>query len=191
MQKYYFIVEGEDEFHNKISEKGSFVSEEKNIALNKKVTGTFNGKYIADKFKLEGDVISRMTDGVLSYRTGMSVSGDPSKNNQYFIINLGELEFIDKILIYFRALCYPQNFSVSISKNKKDWKKIVKNANAEYGGTGLSGTGDPMKIVSIDANGEQIQYIKFFMKKGSKFYKKYDLYNFIQIFEVKVYPVIK
>ena len=191
LKRYYYHIDISDKFKNRKSAKGSFVSAEKNIALGKKVEGTFNEKDIADKFTLEGDIIGRITDGSLNYKTGMAVSGDPAKEDQYFIINLGASEFIDKVLFYFRALCYPKDFSVSISSDKKKWKKIKKNANAEYGGNGISDSGDPLKVVIIDVNGEQTQYIKCFIKKGSKYYKRFDFYKFIQIFEVKVYPVIK
>jgi len=189
LKRYYYHIKGTDQFGNKIEKTGSFISAEKNIALGKKVHGTFNEKSIKDKFSLEGDVIGRITDGSLHYQTGMAVSGDPMEKDQFFIIDLGDEEHIDKILLYFRALCYPEKFSISIAKKENEWELLEKNINAGYGTNGLSESGDPLKIVALDADGKKARFIKFYMEKGSPYYKKYDFYNFIQVFEAKVYPV--
>ncbi len=47
-----------------------FLSGEHNIALGKKVYGTFDSKYIGDRFELKGDVLKRVTDGSFDYAKG-------------------------------------------------------------------------------------------------------------------------
>lgn len=181
-----------------------FTSMENNIALNKKVYGTFNSKYIGDKFELEGDVLKRVNDGIFSYKTGMAVSHPIEDSDQWVIIDLGDVVSLDKIITYWRALCYPENYKLHYSTQsitpellkKKGWMNTIKweliNGNVDVETVPRVGVGNmPGKVVETKCKGVKAGVIRLFIAKGTSYYRKFDKYRFVQLIELKVYPKIK
>jgi hypothetical protein len=48
-----------------------------------------------------------------------------------------------------------------------------------------------MKILTVPAGGRPARFVKFDMKKGAPYFRKFDLYRFVQIFEAQVVPAGK
>lgn len=183
LTKYKINIKGGDENNVSVQETQDFTTRENNIALNKSVEGTFNGTFIADKFRLEGDILSRVTDGSMSYRNGMAVSHDPDKSDQWVIIDLGKSYPITDVIVYWRALAYPLIYQIGLSNDKKQWK--TKNVRVKSKKVMIEHM--PTKIVRTKLHGQSFRYLKIFIAKKNPYFKKFASYNFLQLMEVKVY----
>ncbi|HPP88053.1 MAG TPA: discoidin domain-containing protein, partial [bacterium] len=155
-----------------------------NIALNKKVEGTFDINPEPNVIANSPSIISRITDGKIHYFTGMATSGNVKEAQQNVIIDLEEEQFIEKIKVYWRAIAYSKNYYVMISSDKKKWNYIGKNIDASKGITMRSESGDPLFVNEIAAN-NKARYIRIWLAKNSEFYCKFDNWNFVQIFEIE------
>ena len=126
----------------------------------------------------------------------MATSGDIESNDQYVSIDLGETFAVDKVIAYWRALAYSKDYNVEGSLDGKTWFIIEKNVNPDVKfKEGLarpekSDRGDPMAVVETLAGGEKMRYVRLYAVKGSDFFVTYD-WNYLQLMEVKVYPVIE
>ncbi|MBU1077162.1 MAG: discoidin domain-containing protein [Spirochaetes bacterium] len=188
LTRYYSEITLTDSGKNRYTEKYDFETGEYNIAMNKKVEGTFKSTFIADVFKLEGDIQKRANDGSFDYKTGMAVSFDPAGSEQFLLIDLGSIEEIEKIITYWRALAYPYLYFIYFSTDKKKWQKYNKMVNLKNEKiTFIQGSGIPMIIGTSDPENTKTRYVKIVIPKGSPFYKKYTLYNFLQLMEIKIY----
>ncbi len=187
LNKYYYEITVIDKKRNKYKKAGFFSTGEYNIALNKKVRGTFYNKYIGDVFKLKGDVLSNATDGDFSYSSGMAVSFDPAISDQYLIVDLEKIKKVERIITYWRALAYPYFYFILYSNDGKKWnkiKKIVKLKGKKI--VHIKNSGIPLIIGDTPVNIET-RYIKIFIPKGTPYYKKYHHYKFLQLVEIKIY----
>lgn len=192
LTKYYCQVTIKDKQKNLFKMKYEFLTVEYNIALNKKAWGTFYNDYIADIFRLKGNIIKRVNDGSFDYKTGMAVSLNPMKSDQFIIIDLGKNKEIEKIITYWRALAYPYLYFIYFSKDSKKWhryKKMVnlKKAKPKF----IQGSGIPMIIGETDIDNIQTRFVKILIPKGTPYYKKYKLYHFLQLMEIKIYGKYK
>lgn len=165
--------------------KGEVKTRSWNVALNKPVRGTFNNPDIADNFKLKPPIISRVVDGSLFYREGMACSFDPAKKAQWVQIDLQKKYALKCVKTYWRALCYPRDFSVLVSNDGKHWQKVAEHLDAGKVKTWHSPYGDPIKIVETSLKGEW-RYVKIYIPKGAKYYRKFKNYRFVQLYEVEV-----
>ncbi len=159
---------------------------ENNVAFGEKVEGTFNGTYIADNFVLEGDILSRVVDGNMDYKSGMAVSKeDPSVDEQWILIDLGKSYPIKDVQTFWRALAYPLEYQVLLSQDMKKWSAptTVKNDLPSYAIGSM-----PMKVSKADMNGRVARYVKLMVPKGTKCYQRFDSYKFVQLVECKVHP---
>lgn len=177
----------DNDCHEVMSTDHKFTTLEDNIALYATVTGTFiecpDDKYISrDKGFLE-----RITDGNTNYFTGMATTGDLTIQDQYIIIDLGSIQPIDRIKVYWRRLAYSRDYSVKISNDGENWGTLASGINAENGIDELSDTGDPMKVVLTEGDGKEARYIQVFVASGSDFFHKHEEWRFVQLMEVKVY----
>ena len=188
LQEYFCKITIKDKKNNTFTTNYQFETGEYNIALNKKVEGTFENPYIADVFQLKGNIMKRVTDGSFDYKTGMAVSFDPMRSDQFVIIDLGKIQQIEKIITYWRALAYPHLYFVTFSDDKIKWKKLKKVVNLkEKKRTHIKGSGIPLIIGETDTKDIKTRYVKIFVPKGTPYYKKFKLYNFLQLMELKVY----
>ena len=167
---------------------GKFQTAEHNIAGGCTVAGTFfrnpDRPFITDSPPL----LQRVTDGRTSYFTGMATSGNPAEETQWVEIDLGSIQDITHILTYWRRIAYPLNFTLKGSLDGDRWYGFGDQF-TESGSAAVSETGDPM-IEHLAAIGQYaIRYVRMEVPKGAAIFKKFDNYNFVQLFEVKVYPM--
>jgi len=165
----------------------SFTTKRGNAAFQKKVTGTFTGYPPDDNYVLQkGDPQIRINDNSTDYFVSMVSSGEVPLADQYITIDLGDPQKFSKILLYWRALAYSEEYDLEISVNGKTWQKIAKAINAKDGFETWSVRGDPMIVqeVPVTAVG---QYIRMFVKKNSKIFSYYPDHKIIQLMELKVF----
>jgi len=185
---YFYQVKAVDAYGNPVASKtGNFATASENIALKKKVSGTFT-VLPADKFIQKGDadnVLSRVTDGSTNYFSSMATSGSVYVADQYVVIDLGRSYKIKNIVSYWRKLAYPESLVVQVSDNNTDWVNLEAGADVGKGGFARSDTGDPMEV--LNTPGSTGRYIKLLVAKGSPFFHKHSDWNFVQLMEVKVF----
>lgn len=167
---------------------GEFTTSEHNIAVGSKCTGTFvhnpERAYIVDT----PPIITRVTDGGMSYFHNMACSGDPDEDTQWIEVDLGKLTTAGKFLTYWRQLCYPKKFSLQISLNGEIWQTLGDTFDASTGKGTRSSTGDPLYEHVVDVTSRVVRYVRLTIPKGAEYYKRFPSYRFVQIFELKVYP---
>jgi hypothetical protein len=184
-KKYTYKITGKDRKGIKIVSSGEFTTLENNIALYKPVQGTFNGTFIADNFQLEGDILSRATDGKYDYTTGMAVSTDPDLEDQWLVVDLQAGFPVDEITCYWRAVAYPVEYTVSIGTNGTDWTEVkIVRADKEREVLGNM----PVQVGRASFDGAMARYVKVFFPKGGQYFRRFDNYRFLQLVELKVIP---
>lgn len=187
---YFYQIKTADFNGTSLSSKVlNFTTAGENVALNKNVTGTFTALPPKDAFVAAGDaaqVLSRVTDGKMSYFTAMATSGPVTGDDQYVVIDLGKSYTIKNILSYWRMLAYPQSLTVQVSSDNVTWTTIADSVDAGSGVFARSEVGDPMTVVTTPSNASG-RYVKLFIKKGSQFYAKHGDWNFVQLMEVQVF----
>jgi len=187
---YFYKVKAWDANGNAVeSEVKNFRPARANLALGKKASGTFiylpPNDALVDSKK---DVLSRCVDGITSYFKGMATSGSVRGADQAVTIDLGGNYPIDSIVCYWRALAYPESFSIKVSSDGTSWTEVSSKVNAGEGALARSDAGDPMRVVSAPANGATARYIQVFVAKDSPYYVKHANWDFVQLMEVEVYP---
>ena len=187
LTKYYFRIIATDFRDKKFIKETEFETGEYNIALGKKVEGTFTNRYIADVFQLEGDILSRVNDGSFDYKKGMAVSFDPKFSDQFIIIDLEKEEKIEKIITYWRALAYPNFYFIYVSNDKKNWKKVSTVKLTEVPTSMVEGSGIPMKIGEANFENLKARFVKIIILKDTPYYQRYPQYKFLQLMELKIY----
>jgi len=188
---YFYNIQLENKNGEKFKSKVfHFKTMELNLALNKPVYGTFT-HLPDDRFVTKTkNPLQRITDGVLSYFSGLAQSGNIEKEDQYIIIDLEKKFKIKEIKIYWRALACSKNYSVYISKDKVKWEKIADKLNAKKGFnlTGVRGT--PIKLNTVSIKSKTARYIKIFIPKNSPYFVKHKKWKFVQLIEVKVLGIL-
>jgi hypothetical protein len=184
---FYQIRAADNNGNSAISQVGNFTTRSENLALKKRVSGTF--VYLPlDKYVKPGEpdeVLSRVTDGGTSYFTSMASSGTISDYDQYVVIDLEKSYRIKNIVSYWRKLAYPESLTVQVSDNNSDWTTVTDTADAGTGGFARSETGDPVEV--LNTAGAPGRYIKLLVKKGSPYFHKHANWGFVQLMEVKAY----
>lgn len=186
IQKYNLRILFTDEKGTVLSKDAVLETLENDIALKKPVEGTFTGKYIADNFILDGDILSRVNDGSFDYRSGMAVSSNnPAISDHWVIVDLQKSYPIRSVITFWRSLAYPLAYQVSLSIDKKTWTSL-KNVVSPY--TDQLAVNLPMKVGETAYKGENARFVKIFIPAGTKCYQRFDNYSFIQLMELKIYP---
>jgi hypothetical protein len=165
----------------------SFATKQGNKAFQKKVSGTFTEYPPDDTYVLaKGDPQTRINDNNTDYFVSMISSGEVPQADQYVQIDLGDSQKFSKVLMYWRALAYSEEYDLEVSSDGKTWKKIMKAVNAKDGFETWSVRGDPMIVqeLSVISTG---RYIRMFVKKDSKIYSYYPTRKIIQLMELKVF----
>jgi hypothetical protein len=186
---YFYRVKAWDAYGEMLeSEVNSFRPLGANLALGKKISGTFvylpPNDDLVDKSK---DVLSRVADGVTGYFKGMATSGSIQKGDQYVVIDLGKSYALNSIVSYWRALAYPESFSVSVSEDNQKWTEISSKINAGEGAFARSDAGDPMRVVNTGLKGARARFVKISMAKESPYFVKHADWDFVQLMEVEVF----
>jgi len=186
---YFYKVEATDGYGRTIASAVNTLNPARaNLALNKPVSGTFTAfppnDNLVDRSK---DVISRVADGVTGYFKGMATSGSVKKQNQEAVIDLGSNYPINSIVCYWRALAYPEDFTVQVSSDGTNWRNLANNLNAALGAGARSDAGDPMRVTATEGKGASARYVKVLIKKDSPFYAKHANWDFVQLMEVEVF----
>lgn len=165
----------------------SFVTKQDNKAFQKRVSGTFTEYPPDDTYVLtKGDPQIRVNDNNTDYFVSMISSGEVPLGDQYVQIDLGSSQSFSKILMYWRALAYSEEYDLEVSSDGKNWKKIMKAVNAKDGFETWSVRGDPMIVqeLSVVASG---RFVRMFVKKNSKIFSYYPTRKIIQLMEIKVF----
>jgi len=186
---YHFRLTAYDnDCHETISTARKFTTLEDNIALHATVTGTFiecpDDKYIS----LDKGFLERITDGDTSYFTGMATSGDVTLQDQFVVIDMGIIQPVDRIKVYWRKLAYSRNYSIRLSEDGENWTVLASGINACEGMDELSDTGDPMKVITTQGGGAKARFVQVFVPCGNDFFHKHEEWKFVQLMEVKAYP---
>lgn len=165
------------------SKKGRFTTRNLNVAFLKKVEGTF---VYDESGKKDLKVLQRIVDGSLSFKRGMARSGDPSRAAQWAGVKLGRVFRVSRVIVYWDALCFPEKFLLqAFYKGKKTGSVTL--AHLDKIPTVRNDYGSPMKVVEAKLC-RSADYIKIIVPKGTPYYKKFEGYNFLQIYEIEVIP---
>lgn len=189
---YQYKLTCVDTFKNGITSGGrKFRTKELNLALGKPVEGTFVARPDNHIAKTPS-IISRVTDGSTSYFKGMATSGNITRAAQWVQIDLQESHAINLITIDWRQNAHSRDYMLEGSLDNNTFFPIAEHLDATaISVRTTSETGDPVLKSTIVCKGKKIRYIKVSLAKGSKFYNKHaGRQNFVQIMELKVYPVI-
>ena len=184
----YFKVKAWDAFGNMVeSVVDSFKPSAVNLAFGKNVTGTFTelppNDSLVDRSK---PVLARAVDGITGYFKGMATSGSLKKQDQEVTVDLGSNRRIDSVISYWRALAYPESYSVKISNDNIKWTDVASQVNAADGAFIRSDAGDPVKVVNTPAGGASARYVKVFVSKDSPYFVKHSAWDFVQLMELEV-----
>jgi len=178
-------------YHGNInsSKEITFRTRKENIALNKLVKGSFNQFQPDDKFVLKKSKrpIQQINDGDDSYFTSMATSGDPEKQEQFFIIDLEKRVKLTDLVIIWRSLAYSKEYIVELSLDSKRWERVAVHQDASQGVFGYSRTGDPVRIMSHSLENRSGRYLKITVPKGSPYYVADPTWKFVQIMDVKIF----
>lgn len=187
---YFYKVRVWDLYGNMAESRvKNFAPAKNNIALGKRVLGTFTELPPRDPYvDRTRDVLSRVTDGGTSYFTAMATSKSVLGSDQYATIDLGKEISISNVITYWRNLAYPQDFSVLVSFDKKKWFDGLSKLNAALGAFTRSDTGDPVRVVNADLAGVKARYVMILIKKGSSCFQKHANWDFVQLMEAQVIP---
>jgi hypothetical protein len=186
---YFFQLRASDYYgQNAGSKVLSFVTPGTNVALGKKVTGTFSNLPPKDALVESGSadqVLSRVTDGKTGYFKYMATSGSIPTTDQYVVVDLGKTYALKNIVSYWRKLAYPESLTVQVSDDNATWTTVADNVNCGNGVYSYSEDGDPLIVVNSPAS--PARYIKLLVKKGSQFFHKHSEWDFVQLMEVKAF----
>ncbi len=194
MLKYYIKIIIEDKFANKKDTIVNFFTKEENIALNKKVYGTFFYSY-NDKINFNFINLKKITDGNLNI-SGIALSGNINAKEEKVIVDLGAEYKIKKINVIWRSIAYPEFFDVLAGNDLKKKMRIIKRKiKVEKIGESLLSNGESgliLRLLKIDFNGAKYRYIQIRVHKGIKVKSDlpYKPGNRLDLAEVKVFRVI-
>jgi hypothetical protein len=166
-------------------QEGGFTTLELNLALKKPVSGTFTNHDLADGTSLSGDVIGRAVDGNMNYHSGMSVSGDPSLEEQWLVLDLGAQTRIGAVVTFWRSLAYPGSYLLSFSADSRKWTAPLRvDAQPE---DRLVET-MPMKVFTTALKKRKARFLRLSVPAGTLCHRRFDKYEFVQLVELKVFP---
>lgn len=168
--------------------EGSFMTAEHNIALRMPVRGTFTANAEPSAIKDTPPILARVTDGKLDYFEGMASSGDPARADQWVEVDIGKIERVDQVLTYWWQLAYPKKFTIKASLDGERWDTLGDTHDASAGVSMRSATGDPLWEHTADVGNRVYRYIRVEVPMGSPYHKRFSKYNFVQMFELKIYP---
>lgn len=161
-----------------------FTTPVNNLALYKKVIGTFD-QIPKDPFiSRTTPVLNRITDGMLNYFHSMATSGKVKKNDQFIIIDMGKTIQFSRVFIYWHALACHKDYTISTSIDSKKWQIQAQKINARKGKSIKGEKNVPVVFNEVSFKPIKARYIKLFIKKDSSFYVRSNSWDFVQLMEV-------
>jgi hypothetical protein len=190
---YYRITITDSRGETTATNVRSFRTLEANFALNKPVEGNFDTAVfgVSEEHYGKTPFLERVNDGNYSYSKGTANSRDPADTAQYFIINLQQLIKPGRAEVYWRDLAYPKEYEIWGSKFKRNWVKLADDINAADGEHELTPIGNMkayINTVHFPDTAPEIQFVKLRIPKGASYYGHFPSYNFVQLFEFKIFP---
>ncbi len=165
---YYYKIILKDKLGNvAMTPPLQFKTPADNIALGKRVIGTFN--FIDEDIKKRGfgeTTVDKVVDGNLNYFGGMAISYNADNADQYVIIDLGKSEPVKRIDVYWWALSYSRDYRIELSENGTDWFTAQEHIDAEKGIDINSPGGDYLVYQSVPIN-KTARLVKLFVKAGN------------------------
>jgi F5/8 type C domain-containing protein len=178
--RYDYYVETKDFNANVFKGPDSqFTTKPESLAKGAKITGTF-----ASEVKATENVL---IDGNLEI---FSNSGGITDNDQELVIDLGSEKPVGSIVVFWRRLAYSRDYSLLGSVDGKGWIELAKNINAQDGLLGRtrgSVGGSPMRVKETGFAPQNLRYVKLLVAKDSDFYHKHTTWDYVQIYEIKVF----
>lgn len=184
---YYFIqfIDGSGKTNN--TDVLTVETLENNIALNKKVTGTFTNYLRNDSnFNLTPNMLQRVTDGAVDYFNGLAVSGDIYTSSQYVTIDLGQRISFSRVIPIWRALSYSKSYRISLSSDNKTWVTAASNIDASRDSKTFI-SGNPVFVNEIVIPPQNARFVRLTADKGFAF-NKHAEWTFVQLYEIKILP---
>lgn len=189
--KFILKALGTDSYGNKTEKVIEFITKSENIAYGKRVYGNFWGSgEIVDL-----NINQKITDGNLE-EDGIAISGFLSKQENYAIIDLGNLYKLRNIEVIWRSVNFPCKFDVYIGTELKNEKMILvkKDINVKQEGVKIASRGDFGLIyrkVDINCKGEQARYVKIVIPQNTPVCSDlpFEPLKFVGLGEVRVYKI--
>ncbi len=164
---YSFMVSAVDRFGNEVSTSWlSFTTPANNIALGKRVFGTFNNTSKDITSHGGYNSITNVVDGDLNYFTGMAVSFKVANADQYVVVDLGKVEPVKRIDVYWWGLAYSRDYQIDVSDDGKNWRVIERGIDAEDGSEVRSPRGDLLVKQSIVSK-FRARFVRLLARAGS------------------------
>jgi hypothetical protein len=165
---YFYQLILTDQFGNvAMTPPLEFKTPPNNIALGKKVVGTFN--FVDEDIKRRGfgeSTIEKVVDGNLNYFGGMALSYNADNADQYIIIDLEKPEPIQRIELYWWGLSYSRDYKIDLSDNGMDWFTVKDHIDAEQGFDIGSPGGDYLVEHSVQIK-KTARLVRVFIKAGN------------------------
>jgi hypothetical protein len=159
-----------------------------NLAQKALVSGTFIVQPTQDAYVVQvAEPLQRLTDGSDSYFDSLVTSGDPDKAEQYVIVDLGEPQPVQYLVIYWRALAYSKDYNVSISEDGNTWQDVAVKNSAANGFAVYSRTGDPLLLMKHELDNVRARYLKITIPQGSEYFVADKTWNWVQMMEIKAF----
>jgi hypothetical protein len=172
------------------SDRQTLRSEKTNLALGKKVSGTFNANPNDSGYVFSEDSQNRITDAGFDYFTQSATSGSVYQGDQFFTIDLNQSTAIRKVVLYWRGLSFPNQYQVLVSDDNQQWKLSKDKLDASKGAYCMvAGKGQliPAQVQQIDLNGVRGRYVKVLIPKDAQLTNLHSNWEFVQLLEAKVF----
>ncbi len=191
--KFYFKIISKDKFNNKVVYKGDFTTKPYNIALKKKVYGSFIYPHKSRGGNFNFSYLQKITDGNYELK-GIAASGNLGNKDQIAIVDLKQKYKIKNLKVVWRSIAYSLNFKVEIGNNMKKWTLIKKNINSKKSGKRRLSKGTYglfLQSVNIEVKAKEARYVKITVPKGSKVVSDlpFDPLPFLQLAEIEIFKV--
>lgn len=158
----------------------TFTTKQPSLAKDAKITGTFQQN-------VDNAGQNALTDSSLKDPID---SGSIYDKDQEIVLDLGGSKQVSSVFVFWRRLAYSKNYSILGSQDGKEWITLGEKIDASkvvtsrsFGSKG----GSPMKVVETNFDQRPLRYIKVLVPKDSDFYHKHSNWDYVQVYEVKVF----
>lgn len=167
----------------------SFELREPNVAWDKPVTGTFDRPiYGLDTgARIDKPRLPRVNDDKYDYQFGLAMSHDPADTVQWFVIDLERAYTPDTIVLDWWNFAYPEQYRVEASRFRRHWTPLARNLNAANAREQRIGGLPIRRQIVTPETGQAFRYVRVKIPEGASYYKKYEVYNFVALVEIKMF----
>lgn len=190
---YYRLTLTDTRGHSRTFDTESFRTREANHAYKKPINGTFDQTIFGlDKTDTSSEKRNnRINDGNYSYAEGTANSGNPSDTDQYFTIDLEEFVKPGRAVFYWQDLAFPRRYEIEGSQTGRHWTTLKSRLDAGNGThtlTPIKNTKSMKHVVTFPDTVPEYQFIRVTIPQGANYFTKYDVYEFVQLIEFKLFP---